>query len=391
MNNCRFVVCVVMLGVSSFSLCALANSASGNLLNASISTELATDGNFFNMSEDRQSTSYYKLSPQFFLQSQFDRNSIQFNAVSSHVRYTNFSEDDHSNINLLAKYDFKLSENKTFHIQAGRNDEFEARGTGLTVGNGSLITTGDKKLTSEISLGYTYGTTDSVAKLLINISSRDFEYKTRRDLTQKFDANTDRVNAEFDYLFSGKSYVSSQLKYEKVSLPYDPTVDRQQYVALVGYKWQPSTITHLQALIGYQNVQFSNDGFVDEDNFSWKVQLDWQPLNFTELSFNTSRTFDNTLKQESGYRVVDNYNFTIKQNFTDRINASIDLGLKRDDNIFKDRIENEDYFFTQLALNYKFSDWLTVFIHYQFNELEAKVTTLSYQKNSATLGFKLAI
>jgi len=343
------------------------------------------------MSEDRQSTSYYKLSPQFFLQSQFDRNSIQFNAVSSHVRYTNFSEDDHSNINLLAKYDFKLSENKTFHIQAGRNDEFEARGTGLTVGNGSLITTGDKKLTSEISLGYTYGTTDSVAKLLINISSRDFEYKTRRDLTQKFDANTDRVNVEFDYLFSGKSYVSSQLKYEKVSLPYDPTVDRQQYVALVGYKWQPSTITHLQALIGYQNVQFSNDGFVDEDNFSWKVQLDWQPLNFTELSFNTSRTFDNTLKQESGYRVVDNYNFTIKQNFTDRINASIDLGLKRDDNIFKDRIENEDYFFTQLALNYKFSDWLTVFIHYQFNELEAKVTTLSYQKNSATLGFKLAI
>ena len=159
MNNSCFTALAyvsIYLGAGVYSSSLFAggyfDNTSGNMLTASLLTEVGTDDNFLNTNSNKQSTVYYTLKPNFFVQTQFGRNALKLNALSSHVRYSKFSQDNHSDMNLLSSYRFKFADNKTLIMKAERNDVYESRGTGLTLGAADTLSTGDKKLTNLLVL-----------------------------------------------------------------------------------------------------------------------------------------------------------------------------------------------------------------------------------------------
>jgi hypothetical protein len=380
--------------LTSFTLQAQTDFAleSGNKFTTKLLSEYGQISNFLNENKnEEEGTSYIKVEPSVFIQAQLSRHLIQLEANVSHYKFNDFSEDDHSNLLLKPNYYFKIDNNETLFADVKLQEEYEYRGTELSLGDASSILTGDDKKTVAANIGYLYGQIDSVAKLKLSIGQEDFRYKTRRDENQFLDRIDNSAGASFDYLLSGKTYFAVDLAYIRAIFENNEQLNNDGYSALVGMKWQSTAITQLEALVGYQALTFENNLLASDSAFKWRVDINWQPTLFSQVKVNTQRNYETTNRIENSYRVVDSTNLQITHQFTDYFQAIATIGYRKEKIILINRTDKEDYFYSELKLNYQRNNWLTFFAGFAFTELEADVERLNYQGHSLSLGFSVII
>jgi hypothetical protein len=388
---------LVLFGIvflTSFTIKAQTNFdlESGNKFTAKLSSEYGQISNFlYQNNNDEESTSYIKIEPSVFIQAQVSRHLMQLDANISHYQFNDFSEDDHSNFLFKPNYFFKLDNNKTLFVDVKLHEEYEYRGTELSLGEASLITTGDDKKTVEANIGYLYGQIDSVAKLKFSIGQENFRYKTRRSINQLLDRKDNSGLVSFDYLMSGKTYFAADLAYTRSDFQHNKPLNSDKYGVLVGMKWQSTSITQLQALIGYQALTFEDKLLSSDNSFKWQVNLNWQPTLFNKVSINTQRNYETANRIEDSYRVVDSTNLKIEYQFTEYFQVSGAIGYKQEKIVYLDKTNNEDYLYSEVKLNYRRNEWLTVFAGFTYTHLEASEEKLNNQGNSFSLGFSVSI
>ncbi|MEW6989924.1 outer membrane beta-barrel protein [Colwelliaceae bacterium 6441] len=378
-----------------FNIVAIAQdefiTESGNHFDLSLATELGSVDNFLFDNKDEQSTTFVSFSPSLKIQTQFQRQLLRIEAKSEHRKYQDFSRDDHTNFSIAPRYQFKLAENKAIFVNGSFNNLYENRGTGLSLGNGSFLNKGDNIARTDISGGYLFGRKDSVAKFRIEIGHFESRYQTRRDTTFLLDKQNQYADLSFDYLLSGQSYLSSNFVMEKLSSENNGLLDKEKYIALVGIKWQTTEISQFALLLGYQEIKFDQSTFADDNAFKWRFGFNWHPIYSTKLSFRTERDFEEANRLSNSYRVVDNYDMKIMSNFTDFFQAVAVIGIKQEKIIYQQGTEEEDYIFANLRLNYKRNDWLTLYVEYDVNDLDASDSVFNYQRNSISVGFNVTI
>ncbi len=364
---------------------------SGNKLTTKLSSEYGQISNFLNQSDNEKSTGYFKVEPSVFVQTQMSRHLVQFNGKVSHYKFTDFKEDDHSDLLLQPKYFFKLDSNKTLFAEMKLSEAYEDRGTNLSLGDAESLTTGDDKKTVSANLGYLYGQEGSVAKLKFTIGQQDFRYKTRREQSQLLDRKDILAKAAFDYLLSGKTYFAIDLDYTQSDFKHNPSLNKNKYAALIGVKWQSTAITQFQALAGYHELSFDDKSLAKDSGFKWRVAVNWRPTNFMQVNINTLRDFETANRIADSYRVVDSTNLQISNQFTDFFQISTAIGYKKEEIVYSGKTDDEDYFYSEVKLNYKRNEWLTLFAGFIFKELDASEDELTYQAHSLSLGFSVII
>lgn len=380
--------------LTSFTLQAQTDFAleSGNKFTAKLLTEYGQISNFLNENKnEEESTGYIKVEPSFFIQTQLSRHLIQLEANVSHYKFNDFSDDDHSNLLFKPNYYFKIDNNKTLFVDVRLQEEYEYRGTELSLGDAGSILTGDDKKTVAANIGYLYGQIDSVAKLKLSIGQEDFRYKTRREQNLLLDRVDNNATASVDYWLSGKTYFAVDFDYVQGNYKNNESLNNDEYSALVGMKWQSTAATQLAAFIGYQALTFENDSFASDSTFKWRVDINWQPTLFNQVKVNTQRNYETTNRIEDSYRVVDSTNLEVTHQFTDYFQAIATIGYRKEKIILINRTDKEDYFYSELKLNYQRNNWLTFFAGFAFTELEADVERLNYQGHSLSLGFSVII
>ncbi|NQZ89688.1 MAG: outer membrane beta-barrel protein [Colwellia sp.] len=379
--------------LTSFPLQAQTNFAleGGNKFTAKLLSEYGQMSNFLNKNDDEESTGFIKVEPSVFIQTQLSRHLMQLEANISHYQFSDFSEDDHSNILFKPNYYFKIDHNKTLFADIKLQEEYEYRGTALSLGDASSISTGDNKKTVAANIGYLYGQIDSVAKLKLSIGQEDFRYKTRRAQNQLLDRADNNVAVSVDYLLSGKTYFAVDLDYIQANFKNNKALNNNEYSVLVGMKWQSTAATQLEALVGYQALTFENDAFASDSAFTWRVDLNWQPTLFNKVIINTQRNYETTNRIEDSYRVVDSTNLQVTHQFTDYFQISAAVGYRQEKIVYLGKTDKENYLHSELKLNYQRNDWLTLFAGFVFTELEANVERLNYQGHSLSLGFSVII
>jgi hypothetical protein len=387
------LICFCTILLTSFTLNAQTDFVleSGNIFTAKLSSEYGQISNFLHQNKDEKSTRYIKVEPSVFIQTQFSRHLIQLEANISHYKFNEFAEDDHSNLSFKPKYLFKLDHNKTLFADFKLQEEYEYRGTGLSLGNATWLTTGDDKKRVVANIGYLYGQVDSVAKFKLSIGQEDFRYKTRRIQNQALDRVDHKANVSVDYLLSGKTYFAVDLAYIQSNFQHDKPLNKDKYALLVGMKWQSTAITQLQALVGYQSLSFEDQRLTGDHSFKWRFDMNWQPTLFSNININTQRDYETANQITERYRVVDSTNLNVTHQLTDYFQTSIAIGYKQEELVFLDQINNEDYFYSALKFNYQRNDWLTLFARFTFTDLEASDDNLNNQRNSLSLGFSVTI
>jgi hypothetical protein len=364
---------------------------SGNKFTAKLSSEYGQISNFLHQNKDEESTRYIKIEPSVFIQTQFSRHLLQLEANISHYQFSDFGEDDHSNLSFKPKYLFKLDHNKTLFVDFKLQEEYEYRGTGLSLGNATSLTTGDDKKRVAANIGYLYGQIDSVAKLKLSIGQEDFRYTTRRIQNRALDRVDHKATASIDYLLSGKTYFAVDLAYIQSDFQHDKPLNKDEYALLVGMKWQSTAITQLQALVGYQTLSFEDQRLDSDNSFKWRFDMNWQPTFFSKININTQRNYETANRIAERYRVVDSTNLNVTHQFTDYFQTSVAIGYKQEEIIYLDQTDNEDYLYSALKFNYQRNDWLTLFAGFTFTDLETSDDNLNNQRNSLSLGFSVTI
>jgi hypothetical protein len=364
---------------------------SGNKFTAKLSSEYGQISNFLHQNKDEESTRYIKIEPSVFIQTQFSRHLLQLEANISHYQFSDFGEDDHSNLSFKPKYLFKLDHNKTLFADFKLQEEYEYRGTGLSLGNATSLTTGDDKKRVAANIGYLYGQIDSVAKLKLSIGQEDFRYTTRRIQNRALDRVDHKATASIDYLLSGKTYFAVDLAYIQSDFQRDKPLNKDEYALLVGMKWQSTAITQLQALVGYQTLSFEDQRLDSDNSFKWRFDMNWQPTFFSNININTQRNYETANRIAERYRVVDSTNLNVTHQFTDYFQTSVAIGYKQEEIIYLDQTDNEDYLYSALKFNYQRNDWLTLFAGFTFTDLETSDDNLNNQRNSLSLGFSVTI
>lgn len=384
-------LCTILL--TSFTLRAQNDFflESGNKFTVKLFSEYGQISNFLHQNKDEESTRYIKIEPSVFIQTQLSRHLIQLEANISHYQFSEFGEDDHSNLSFKPKYFFKFDHNKTLFADFKLQEEYEYRGTGLSLGNATSLTTGDDKKRVATNIGYLYGQIDSVAKLKLSIGQEDFRYKTRRIKNQALDRVDHKANVSVDYLLSEKTYFAVDLTYIQSDFQHDKPLNKDEYALLVGMKWQSTAITQLQALVGYQRLFFEDQHLAGDNSFKWRFDMNWQPTLFSNININTQRDYETANRITERYRVVDSTNLKVTHQFTDYFQTSVAIGYKQEEIIYLDQTNNEDYLYSALKFNYQRNDWLTLFVGFTFTDLEASDDNLNNQRNSLSLGFSVII
>jgi hypothetical protein len=367
------------------------NIDSGNKLTGKLSSEYGQISNFFSERTNEKSTGYFKLAPSFFIQTQLSRHLMQLDGNISHYKFTDSSEDNHSDLSFKPKYFFKIDKNKTLFAEVKLLEAYEYRGTGLSLGNAQSLSTGDDKKTVSTNVGYLYGQIDSVAKLKFSVGKNDFRYKTRRSVNESLDREDSLANVAFDYLLSGKTYFAVDLAYTQSDFQYNEQLNKETFAALVGLKWQSTAITQLQALMGYQELNFEDKSLASDSGFKWRVDMNWHPRTYTKMNVNTQRSFEATNRLADSYRVVDSHNLQITNQFTNYFQTSAVIGYRQEKIIYADKTDKESYIYSEVKLNYQRNKWLTVFAGFTFKDFDASQEKLNYQGNSLSFGFSVTI
>jgi hypothetical protein len=367
------------------------NTKAGNHFNLSLKTEVGNEDNFFFENNGKVATTFFTLSPSISMQAQFERQLFSIKAISKHTKYQDFSKDDHTNFTLAPRYQYKLAENKALFINSSIENLYERRGTGLTLGEGSLINKGDDIEITEVSAGYIFGSKESVAKLKIEIGHYESAYQTRRDITYRLDKQNDFVDLSFDYLLSGQTYIATNIFYENIVSENNALLDKEKQIALMGIKWQTTEISQLALLVGYQQIKFNESTFADDDSFKWRFNFNWHPIHSTKVAFRSERDFEEANRISNSYRVVDSYDININTDFTDFFEVTAVIGAKQEKIIYQQGSESEDYLFTNIQVNYKRNDWLSFFLRYDYNDLDSSESEYNYQRNSLSIGFNDSI
>ena len=367
----------------------------GNALQGKVDSEFGYNDNFLLTEVDKKTTSYFVISPSLFAQKQINAHLFQFLADSNLYKFTKFKQDSHSDISTLSKYHLKLAHSQKLFVTASFKKSYEYRGEGLSLANADTLLEGDNKKSYFVNTGYLYGHENSIAKAEFLIGKRGFSYSTRRNETRKLDLTGNYLQANFDYLISGKSYFSSKIQVESIDYQYNDSLNRKQYSALIGLKWKTTSITELAMLFGYEKASFNHKNLTDiqavndQTSFVWQGNITWQPIERITFNASTNRNIMESDKLINSITISDSYSFRANYVFSPQWSFSNEFKVVNKNIAINSRSLDESSLVNKLSASYQWRDWLAIYANYKFKTFDS--SEIDFDVNSYSIGLKFSI
>lgn len=358
----------------------------GNLLLSQIKTDFGQIDNFLRSDNDKQSTSYLDVAPELFIQTQGDGSLFQLQAQANYFTFNNFSTDDHYDFSLLSKFHLRLAESQKVFLTGFIKDQYEYRGTGLSLGAPNALEEGDSKRNEFLNIGYLYGHQDSLARAKVLVGYRDFAYLTRKAITKPLTYSSNYLQGNFDYLITGKTYFSTKMQFENFSYDGNIDLERKQYLALAGVKWQSSELTQLHLLFGYEKAVFDNEIFEDKNRFAWQINVLWNPIEYVRLNFTSGSEIKDSNKIVKSVNFANYYGVNLSYDFNDRVLFNVSAKVMNEDVAGLENKLTEEHFISAMRLQYQWRHWLTAFVQFNYDSFDSNLGNNDYDLQTASLG-----
>jgi len=358
----------------------------GNLLSTKIKTDFGKIDNFLHSNSDKQETNVVELSPELFIQTQSDGSLFQLQAKASYFTFDEFSNDDHYDFSVLSKFHLRFAQSQKIFITGFIADEYEYRGTGLSLGKPNTLDEGDTKRNEFINLGYIYGHQDSLARAKFLVGYRDFSYQTRKNITEGLAYSSDYLQGNFDYLITGNTYFSAKVQYEDFSYDMNIDLERKQYLALAGIKWRSTELTQLHVLVGYENAIFSNELFGEKDRFAWQIKMLWNPIQRIRINFSSGSEIKDSYKIGSTVSFANFYGADLSYDFNQSLVFNFSGKVMTEDVVGIDNEIKEDHFEATARMQYQWRHWLSAFAQYSSDSFDSTIVSNDYDLQKVSVG-----
>jgi len=358
----------------------------GNQLSTAIKTEFGQIDNFLRSNDNKQKTNFLELSPELFIQTQGAGSLFQLQAKASYLTFDEFSSDDHYDFSVLSKFHLRFTESQKVFLTGFIADDYEYRGTGLSLGSPNSLKEGDTRRNEFLNLGYLYGHQDSLARAKFLVGYRDFAYLTRKNITKRLAYSANYLQGDFDYLITGNTYLSTKVQYEDLSYDMNPDLERKQYLALAGVKWRSTELTQLHILLGYENSVFSNKAFKEKDRFAWQVKMLWNPLQRIHFDFSSGSEIKDAYKIVKSVSFSNYYNLGVSYDFNEKLEFILRGKVINEDVVSVGYTIKEDHFETTTRIQYQWREWLAAFVEYNYNTFDSTRIMHDYDLQAGSVG-----
>ena len=262
-------------------------TASGVDFTPQLDFEMRHDDNIANTAADEQSSWVSILTPE--LSAQLLSGPNQYRALVKLVSGSYLSSKDDNYLDWQAQTSalLELSSRHRFDISASYAGAHEARGTGITEGQGNQLPEPAELRNLRLSGAYEYGTQSGRAQWRLFAGYYDKQYQNYEELTQFRNYDSTKVGTELFYNTGASTHLLAEVnqvytRYDLTDVTGSRDSDTTNY--RIGGRWQPSELTAAELRVGYQNRQFDNPLRQDFSGVAWDMTLQWAPLSYSRFN-----------------------------------------------------------------------------------------------------------
>ena len=267
-------------------------TASGIDFTPQLDYEMRYDDNIANSDDNEQSSWISVLTPQLGAQLLSGPNEYRAKVKLASGSYLSSKDDNYLDWEAQTTALVELSNRHRLDGLVRYAAGHEARGTGITEGQGDQLTEPAELRTLRVDGAYEYGARTGRAQWRVFAGYFDKQYQNYEQLTQFRNYDSTKVGSEFFYNTGASTQMLAEVnrvmtRYDLTDITGSRDSDTMNY--RLGGKWQPSELTSAELRIGYQNRKFDNPLRQDFSGVAWDMTLQWAPLSYSRFNLSTGR------------------------------------------------------------------------------------------------------
>ncbi|WP_024612039.1 outer membrane beta-barrel protein [Pseudoalteromonas sp. TB64] len=291
----------------------------GAEITPTLQTGLSTNNNFFSTPNDEKSRLIWTIAPQVSAKIDNGPDSYTLNLGSSTSFHNKDTTDNFTQVNVGAGLHKEFTSQHRLDIDGTADWLYEARGTGLTEGLGSINDELVKYRQENVKANYEYGALSSKAQVALTAGFYSKEYQNFRAVSQFRDYDKSLIGITGYYNTQASTRAVLEVKQEnyryEVLQANGISRDSDDIKILIGMQWDATAVTSGTFKVGYQNKDFTSALRENFSGLSWDAAVTWQPLSYSSVEVTTSRAAKDPLVEgdyirESAYGVTWNHGWS---------------------------------------------------------------------------------
>ena len=357
-----------------------------------LGASLGYDTNLLHSHDDKQSSaiSNFSLLGQKRLGSSISFLQLRYGLDSSH--YSESSADNSLDFKLNLKGHHEFTRHHQVNLDFSHSRSHEARGTGLSEGNGAQF---DSPLDFDIAganLKYQVGYSGSRLRSEFKLGQSNKSYLNYRELTKYRDLQTLEVGLELGLQMLPKTYWLVAL--DRLQTQYEQTneqvgsLDNTLLRLRTGMNWELSGITTGTVKLGFDKKKFEDINRPRQTSTSWDVGIIWKLRSYSTLFFNSSQGLKEA-RAEGDYIESKGAEISWKHEWLERLSTQLDLSLLDENHQGANR--EQDTQIISGAAQYQFNNWLQLKASYERLNKGSTAEQYAYDKDLMMLSFVVSI
>jgi hypothetical protein len=348
------------------------------------------DDNVFIQASDTTGSGIYTLAPAVVFLLDDGINNFQVDVGIESGTFTDSADDNYISGNLHFKSHLEPSSRSRFDVRLEANKEVEPRGTGITEGLGDIV---DEPLLYNdqvAKLTYEYGSLASSGRIAVMGRYYNKNYTNFTDITQFRSFNESTLGSTFFYTTNASTDAFFEIKGRIIRYDVDQAIlrDSDIFTALVGIKWEATTLTSGSFKIGQERKIFSDSAREDFKGISWEAKVDWKPLTYTTVTFETSREAKDPDVQ-GDYISESIYGVNWEHKWNEKITSTLKFSYIREDYTGFERLDKSNNLYVDV--NYKFKRWADFSLYFVNINQDSTNVNIVYDKNIVGLNFTFSL
>ena len=382
--------------VAAYSVAAVAENPTGYMTDSGVvitpilNVGFKYDDNIFSQESDTKGSRIFTLAPAVSFLLDDGINNYQLDVRLESGTFIDSHDDNYVSGNLDFKSHLEASSRSRFDILLSASKDVEARGTGITEGQGDVFNEPLEYNDQAVKLTYELGDLSSNGRIALTGKYYNKNFTNFTDITQFRSYDQPTIGTTFFYTTNANT--EAFIEINGSSIGYDATEaisrDSDVYNALVGVQWEATALTSGSFKIGQEQKKVSADGREDFKGVSWEGNIDWQPLIYSTLTLETSRSAKDPDIQ-GDYISESVYGLNWKHEWSDFFTSNLNVSYTNEDYSGFERVDKTNDLYAELI--YKFTRWSDVSFFVELTEKDSTNDSIVYDKNIIGLDFTLLL
>ena len=360
-----------------------------------ITVDARDTDNMFLSNDNEVDSKLYIVSPRIEAVTESNGNSLRLAGQIDEANYSATDEDDYTDWRINGDAHLQMNVRNALDFNAGFFRTRETRGTGFSQG-GFLPTTPDRYEETTYGASYTFGTRDSLGRLVLSADSYDKSYVNNRLTTQFRDREDMDWSGAFYLNLSPRTDIFVEYIQSDIDYGTDPVVvagapdslDSDESYYYVGVSWEASAATTGSLKVGKGDKEFDDVDRGDGDLTTWEANILWEPLTYSAVNFTASNSFDEATGVGNALEAR-RYSISWQHAWSDSLRSTVNWYTS--DDTYTGSTRQDDIDALSLRLDYSVQRWFDVFVSLSRDSRDSNFGNFNYDQNVAAIGFQASL